>query len=160
MSVTIRAAQRGDAPLVLQFIRELADYEKLSDKVEATVPLLDAALFGEPPRAFCDLAESQGEPAGFALWFPTFTSFKCRPAIWLEDIFVREAYRRRGVAKALLAHLARRCRTQGFAQIEWAVLDWNEPAIRFYKAHGADFAPQWRMCSLSGAPLAQLAGTE
>jgi GNAT superfamily N-acetyltransferase len=159
VSLVIRAARPGESPLVLEFVRELAEYEKLTDEVVATVELMDAALFSDRPRVFCEIAEWDGAPAGFALWFSTFTSFKCRPAMWLEDIFVRPGFRRRGIAKELLAHLARRCVAQGFVQIEWAVLDWNTPAIGFYGELGAKLATEWTMCRLSNEPLRELAAS-
>ena len=157
MTLHIRPARPGDAPLVLQFVRELADYEKLSHDVDATEAMIDAALFGSSPRVFCDLAEWDGEPVGFALWFLNFSSFRGRNGIYLEDIFVRPAQRGKGIGKALLAHLARRCMNEGWARLEWSVLDWNTPSIDFYKSQGATLMDGWTICRVTGEALARLA---
>ena len=156
MALTIRPARPGEAPLVLQFVRELAGYEKLSHEVDATEAMTDAALFGAQPRAFCDFAEWDGAPVGFALWFLNYSSFRGRHGIYLEDIFVRPAYRGRGIGKALMVHLARRCATEGWTRFEWAVLDWNTPSIDFYKSLGAELKDEWTICRVSGQALAKL----
>jgi GNAT superfamily N-acetyltransferase len=158
MSLSIRAARPGEAPLVLGFVRELADYEKLTHEVAATEAMIDAALFGESPRVFCDFAEWDGEPVGFALWFLNFSSFRGKNGIYLEDVFVRPAHRGKGIGKALLAHLAQCCVSEGWARLEWAVLDWNTPSIEFYKAQGAALMDEWTICRVSGPALARLAG--
>jgi GNAT superfamily N-acetyltransferase len=157
MSVTIRPARPGEAGLVLQFVRELAEYERLSHEVEATEAMIDAALFGPNPRVFCDIAEWNGEPVGNALWFLNFSTFSGRSGIYLEDLFVRPASRGRGIGKALMVHLARRCVAQGWARFEWSVLDWNAPSIAFYKSIGAQLKEEWTICRVSGAALAKLA---
>jgi GNAT superfamily N-acetyltransferase len=157
MSLTIRPARPGEAGLVLQFVRELAEYEKLEHEVEATEAMIDAALFGPNPRVFCDIAEWNGEPVGNALWFLNFSTFSGRSGIYLEDLFVRPASRGRGVGKALMVHLARRCVAQGWARFEWSVLDWNAPSIAFYKSIGAQLKEEWTICRVSGAALAKLA---
>ena len=160
MTLSIRAAQPGEAALVLAFVRELADYEKLTHEVDATESMIDAALFGESPRVFCDFAEWNGEPVGFALWFLNFSSFRGKNGIYLEDVFVRPTHRGEGIGKALLAHLAKRCVSEGWARLEWAVLDWNTPSIEFYKAQGAALMDEWTICRVTGAALERLAGEE
>ena len=112
-SLTIRPARKGEAGLVLQFVRELAEYEKLSHEVVATEAMLDTALFGESPRVFCDVAEWNGEPVGFAVWFLNFSTFNGKSGIYLEDLFVRPAFRGKGIGKALMLHLARKCAANG-----------------------------------------------
>jgi diamine N-acetyltransferase len=144
---------------VLGFVRELAEYEQLTNEVDATEAMIDAALFGPAPRAFCDFAEWNGTPVGFALWFLNFSSFRGRNGIYLEDIFVRPSHCGRGIGKALLQHLARRCIREGFTRLEWAVLDWNAPAIAFYRSQGAEMLEGWTICRVSGNPLARLAGS-
>ena len=157
MSLSIRAARPDDSALIFSLVRELADYEKLSHEVSATEEMIAAALFGEQPRLFCDIAEWDGEGAGFAVWFLNFSTFRGRPGIYLEDLFVRPAYRGRGIGKALLARLARRCVEEGWARFEWAVLDWNTPSIAFYKSIGAQVMDEWKICRLSGEALSRFA---
>jgi diamine N-acetyltransferase len=158
MSLAIRPAGPGDAGLILALVRELADYEKLAHAVDATEEMIAAALFAAHPRVFCDIAEWDGAPAGFALWFASFSTFRGRHGLYLEDLYVRPAFRRNGIGRALFAHLARRCLAEGYARFEWSVLDWNTPAIAFYQAMGAVLLDDWTMCRLSGEALAGLAG--
>jgi GNAT superfamily N-acetyltransferase len=158
VTLTIRPARPDEAGLVLAFIRELADYERLADEVEATEDGLAAALFAPAPRVFADIAEWQGEPVGFALWFYTFSTFRGRHGIWLEDLYVREAVRGRGIGKALMARLARRCREEGLARLEWWVLDWNTPAIEVYRSIGSEAMDAWTVQRLTGDALDRLAG--
>jgi len=158
MSLLIRPARPGEAGLVLSFIRALAAYEKLAHEVDATEAGLDAALFGERPRAFCDIAERDGAPVGFALWFYNFSTFRAQHGIWLEDLYVEPAHRGGGVGKALLAGLARRCVEEGLGRLEWWVLDWNQPAIEVYRAIGARMMDDWTVCRLDGEALARLGG--
>ncbi len=158
VSLAIRAARPADSALIFALVRELADYEKLSAEVEATEQQIAAALFDEPSRISCDIAEWDGAPAGFAVWFLNFSTFRGRPGLYLEDIFVRPTFRQRGIGKALLKRLAQRCSEQGYARFEWAVLDWNAPAIAFYKSLGAQVLDEWRICRLSGAALQSFAG--
>ncbi|HEV7636840.1 MAG TPA: GNAT family N-acetyltransferase [Bradyrhizobium sp.] len=157
MSLTIRRARPGEAGLVLALVRELAEYEKLLHEVEATEAMLDAALFGVSPVLFCEIAEWQGEPAGFAVWFVNFSTFSGRPGIYLEDLFVRPAQRGKGIGRALLAQLARQCVTNGWSRLQWAVLDWNTPSIEFYKSLGAELMDEWTGCRLTDPALTALA---
>lgn len=156
-SPVIRRARQGEAGLVLSFIRELADYEKLSHEMVATEAMIDAALFVEHPRLFCEIAEWNGEPAGFAVWFVNFSTFSGRSGIYLEDLFVRPEHRGKGLGKALLAHLARICVASGWSRLQWSVLDWNTPSIDFYKSLGAVLMDEWTVCRVSGAALTRLA---
>ena len=153
MSLLIRKAEPADSALIFSLVRELADYEKLSAEVVATEAAIAAALFAREPRVFCDIAEWSGEPAGFTTWFLNFSTFRGRHGIFLEDIFVRPKFRKRGIGRALLERLAARCVEEGFALCEWAVLDWNAPALAFYRALGAEIRDDWRICRLSGAAL-------
>ena len=157
MSLSIRPARPGDAGLVTQFVRELAEYEKLTHEVETTEAMIDAALFGPNPRVFCDIAEWDGAPVGNALWFLNFSTFSGRSGIYLEDLFVRPAFRGKGIGKALMVHLARRCVENGWARFEWSVLDWNAPSIAFYKSIGARLKDEWTICRVSGDALVKLA---
>lgn len=156
MPVTVRPATPADAALVHQFILDLAEYEKLLDTVEATLDDTRAALFGEHPRAFADIAEIDGEPVGFALWFYNFSTFQGRFGIYLEDLYVRPAARGHGAGKALLVHLARRCRDEKLGRMDWSVLDWNTPSIDFYKSLGARLTDDWTGCRLEGEALTAL----
>jgi diamine N-acetyltransferase len=155
--LSIRPARPGDAGLVLALVRELADYERLAHAVEACATDLDAALFGPQPRVFCDLAAWDDEPAGFALWFYTFSTFRGRHGIWLEDLYVRPALRGHGIGRALFCELGRRCATDGLGRLEWSVLDWNEPAVRFYRGLGARPVDGWTTYRLDRDALAALA---
>jgi GNAT superfamily N-acetyltransferase len=157
MPVTIRPAAPAESGLVLAFVRELAAYERLAHEVDATEEALAAALFGPNPRVFADIALWNGEPAGFALWFYNFSTFRGRHGIYLEDLFVRPAFRGHGVGRALLRHLARRCRAEGLARLEWWVLDWNEPALRFYRSLGAVPMDEWTVQRVTGEALERLA---
>ena len=157
MSVLVRPARPDEAPLIADLIRELAVYEKLEHEAVATVQGLAAALFGPEPRVFCDIAEVKGEPVGFALWFYNFSTFVGRHGIYLEDLYVRPQARGAGAGRALLAGLARRCVDEGLGRLEWAVLDWNAPAIGFYQALGAVPMEEWTVNRLTGEALAELA---
>ena len=152
----IRAARPGDAALVHRFVAALAAYEKLSHEAEASAEDFDTALFGDNPRVFCEIAEWDGEPVGFALWFYTFSTFRGRHGIYLEDLFVLPEARGRGIGKALLRHLARRCVAEGLARFEWSVLDWNAPSIAFYEAQGATLMREWLRCRVDGEALRAL----
>ncbi len=158
MALVIRPVRAGEAALVRQFVRELAEYEKLLHEVEATEAMIEAALFGPQPRIFCDLAEWDGTPAGFALWFLNFSTFSGRSGIYLEDLFVRPAFRGKGIGKALMVHLARRCVAEGWGRLQWSVLDWNTPSIDFYKSLGGVLMDEWTVVRVSGDALKRLAG--
>ena len=159
MSLNIRRARPGEAGLVLDFVRELADYEKLSHEAEATEADIAAALFGDDPRLFCAIAEWNGEPVGFAVWFHNFSTFSGRYGIYLEDLYVRPSHRAKGLGKALLVYLAKECVDNGWPRLQWAVLDWNAPSIAFYKSLGAVMLDDWTLCRVSGPALARLAGS-
>ena len=150
-------AAREHVPLILELIRELAAYEREPEAVVATEALVEAALFGERPAAEAVVAYLGAEAAGFALWFQTFSTWTGRPGLWLEDLFVRPALRRRGVGTALIVHLARLCRDRGYGRFEWSVLDWNTPALDFYRALGAEALDEWTTHRLTAAALDRLA---
>jgi len=155
----IRPATAHDVPLILSFIQGLAEFEKLSHEVEATVEKLRGTLFPADgrPAAECVLAFDQGEPAGFALYFTTYSTFLARPGLYLEDIFVVPERRGRGIGRSLMLHLARVANERGCGRMEWAVLDWNESAIRFYEALGSRRLGDWTTCRLAGDALARYA---
>ena len=156
MSLTLRQAVASDAATVMGFVHALADYERLSHQVVASEADIMRDLFGENPKVFCDLAEWAGEPVGFALWFYTYSTFRGRHGIWLEDLFVDPEARGKGIGKALLVHLARRCVEEGLGRFEWHVLDWNTPSIDFYKAQGAVLHEEWLTCRVHGEALVAL----
>ena len=152
----LRSAVPADVPAILALIRELADYERLLHEVDATEADLTAALFGPHPRVFCEIAEWAGAPAGFSLWFYTFSTFRGRHGIYLEDLYVRPERRGAGIGKALIARLARRCADEGLPRLEWAVLNWNEPSIGFYRSLGARPQDDWTVYRLTGEALERL----
>jgi len=143
--------------LVLDLIRELAGYEKLSHEVVATEDSLSEWLFGDRPVAEVLVAEHGGEAAGFALFFHNFSTFLGKPGIYLEDLYVRPRFRRSGIGKSMLAHLARLARERGCGRLEWSVLDWNEPSIRFYESLGAVAMDGWTVHRMAGEALDRLA---
>lgn len=153
----IRAAAENDVPLILQFIRDLAEYERLSDKVIATEERLRASLFGSPRFAEVLIAEEDGAAVGFALFFHNYSTFLAQPGIYLEDLFVKPEARGRGYGKALLVRLAQLARERGGGRVEWAVLNWNQPSIDFYKALGAVPMDEWTVYRLTGDALASVA---
>ena len=153
----IRPAILADVPAILGFVRELAAFEREPDGVEATEPMLAAALFGERPAAEAVIAEADGVAAGFALFFHNFSTWTGRRGLYLEDLYVMPAARGRGVGKALLRHLAQVATTRGCARFEWSVLDWNADAIAFYRSVGAVGMEDWTVQRLSGEALVQLA---
>lgn len=160
MSVHVRVATPADAPQIVQFIRDLAEYERLLHEVEATEGDIRRDLFGENPRAFCDIAEHRGQPVGFALWFYSYSTFRGRAGIYLEDLFVKPEARGVGAGKALLSRLAQRCVEADLGRLEWAVLDWNAPSIAFYDSLGASAKTDWITRRLDGEALRRLAGEE
>jgi GNAT superfamily N-acetyltransferase len=159
MTLSIRDATPGDVGLVFRFVRELAIYENLLHEVEASEADLSRDLFGTSPKVFCELAFWDGQPAGFALWYYTYSTFQGRHGIWLEDLFVDPDLRGKGIGKALLAGLAQRCVRDNLGRLEWAVLDWNQPSIDFYLSQGAVMMKEWERCRVSGDALLRLAGS-
>src|SRR6202049_2392359 len=157
MTLTIRRGRPDEAGLVLSLVRELAEYEKLLHEFEDTEAMIGAALCAEEPRLFCEIAEWNGEPAGFAVWFVNFSTFSGRSGIYLEDLFVCPALRGKGIGKALLSHLAKECVANGWSRLQWSVLDWNTPSIEFYKSLGAELMEEWTVCRVGGAALTALA---
>ena len=153
----IREAAEADVPLILEFIRGLAEYEKLADSVVATEDVIRESLFGRRPYAEVLIAESNRDPAGFALFFHNFSTFIGRPGIYLEDLFVKPEYRGRGFGKALLVRLAALAAERGCGRVEWAVLNWNKPAIDFYESIGAVPMNEWTVYRLTGDALRKLA---
>ena len=160
MSITIRSAARADLPLIAQLIRDLAEYEKLAHEVRFDEAVLGEKLFGtnggHGPYAEVVIGELDGAAQGFALFFHNFSTFEGKPGIYLEDLYVREAARGSGLGKALLAHLAALAVERDCARLEWSVLDWNEPAIGFYRKLGARLMDEWTVMRLDGADLARL----
>ena len=157
LAPTVRRAGPADVGLLLTMIRELAEYEKLADQVRTTAELLDRALFGEAPAAEVLIAELGGEPVGYAIYFPTFSTFLAIQGIWLEDLYVRPERRKAGAGRALLAAVAARLRERGGQRLEWAALDWNELALGFYRGLGARTQTDWITHRLVGEDLERLA---
>lgn len=156
----ILPATREQVPLILDFIRKLAAYEKLSHEVVATEELLDRFLFGPEKVAEVVIGWLDDEAVGFALFYRSFSTFLARPGIYLEDLFVKEEFRGRGFGKALLVHLAQLTRDRGYGRLEWAVLDWNQPAIDFYKSLGSRIMEEWLVNRVSGEALEALAARD
>jgi GNAT superfamily N-acetyltransferase len=156
-SLTIRRAERKDVALMLKLVHELATYERAPDAVVATEADLLRDGFGEAPLFHCLIAEWEGDGVGFALFFYNYSTWHGRPGIHLEDLFVRETQRGKGIGKALLKALAAEAIEKGCTRLNWHVLDWNQSAIDFYTRMGADVLPDWRICRVSGNALAQLA---
>ncbi len=157
-SFRIRPAERGDVPALLQMCHELAEYERLAHLMRADPELMERALFAQPPAAEALIAEAEdGEPAGYAIFFSTFSTFLCIQGIWLEDLFVRPAHRRGGLGRALLAAVAARLRERGGERLEWSALTWNDLALGFYHGLGAQRMDDWVTLRLIGEPLQRLA---
>lgn len=156
--LALRPATVTDVPLVYSMIRELAEYENLANDVTATEADIHAALFGERAIAECILAYWEERPAGFALYFHNFSTFMGKPGLYLEDMFVRPEHRGKGIGQALLVHLARVAKERNCGRMEWSVLDWNDPAINFYRRLGARPMDEWRIFRLQGDALETLAG--
>ncbi|WP_017556758.1 GNAT family N-acetyltransferase [Nocardiopsis baichengensis] len=154
----IRPARPDDVPVILKLIRELAEYEREPDAVEATEADIERALFGEGAAAHAHIAEADGEAVGFALWFLNFSTWTGRHGIYLEDLYVRPEMRGRGLGKALLTELARLCVERGYRRLEWSVLDWNTPSIAFYRSLGAEPMDGWTVHRLDGEALGRLGG--
>jgi len=155
----IRAATIEDVPEILRLIRGLAEYEKLEHEVVATEERLRRSLFGGRPAAETVLGWLEGRAVGFAVFFHNYSTFRACPGLYLEDLFVEPAHRGSGYGKALLLHVARLAAERGCERMEWSVLDWNTPAIEFYKSLGANLMDDWRICRLTGAALEKAART-
>lgn len=160
MTISIRPATPEDLPLIAQLIRDLADYEKLSHEVRFDEAALGVHLFGPRPMAEVVIGEADSAPQGFALFFHNFSTFEGAPGIYLEDLFVRPEARGAGLGKALLAHLAALAVERGCKRLEWSVLDWNAPAIGFYRRLGARPMDEWTVMRVDGTALAALAGVQ
>jgi GNAT superfamily N-acetyltransferase len=153
----LRAATPADVPVILRLVRDLAGYERAPDAVVATEQDFLRHGFGPSPRFSVLLAEEDGQVAGFALWFFTFSTWLGKPGVYLEDLFVRPELRGRGIGKAMMIELARIAVREGCGRFEWSVLDWNQPSIDFYRSLGARLMEEWVVCRLEGEPLRSLA---
>lgn len=156
MSLHIRPASAADAATIAAFIKALAEYEKLAHEAKATEADIARDLFAPEPKVFCEIAEWEGKPVGFALWFYTYSTFQGRHGIWLEDLYVDPAMRGKGIGKSLLVDLAQRCVREGLGRFEWWVLDWNEPSIDFYKSQGGVMQDEWTKVRVDGEALQRL----
>lgn len=154
--ITLREATVDDVPVILRCIRGLAEYERLAHECIASEALLRESLFGDSPAAHVVLAMAEGQAAGFALWFRNYSTFLARPGIYLEDLFVFPAFRGRGIGRRLLQHLAKVAVARGYGRLEWAVLDWNVDAIRFYESLGAVPMSDWTTYRVTGSALTAL----
>jgi GNAT superfamily N-acetyltransferase len=155
--LSIRPATIDDAPLLATMIRELAGYERLSHEVRATADDLARDGFGADPKFRSLIAEVDGQPAGYALLFQTYSTFRGSAGLFLEDIFIRPQFRRQGIGKELFAHMTGICVREGYSSLQWEVLDWNQPAIDFYRKLGAVFLDDWKVMSLAGEALQEVA---
>jgi GNAT superfamily N-acetyltransferase len=157
--LTIRPAQKSDIPEILQFIRELAEYEREPQAAVATAADLERDGWGAQPKFRVEIAEWNGQPAGFALWFFNYSTWQGRPGLYLEDLFVRPPLRGKGIGKALLIHLAQTAVKENCGRLVWQVLDWNQPAIDFYHSLGATVMKEWLTMRVAGDALTKLAAT-
>ncbi|NCD34366.1 MAG: GNAT family N-acetyltransferase [Spartobacteria bacterium] len=153
----IRTAEPGDAVLILSFIKDLAEYEKMSHDVVADEAQLNKTLFGDDPKAFVLIGQYEREPVAFALYFYNYSTFLGKPGIYLEDLYVQPAFRGKGLGKAMLKELATRAVAEDCGRLEWSVLDWNQPAIDFYRSQGAIPMDEWTVFRVTGTALALLA---
>lgn len=153
----LRNAKKEDSGLIIQYIKELAEFERLSHECDAKPESIQKWLFGENPRAECLLAQWEGKPAGFALYFYNFSTFLGKPGIYIEDVFIRPEFRRKGIAKKIFGHLAQKALAEGCGRLEWSVLDWNSDAIELYKSFGAQQLNEWITQRVSGSALEKLA---
>ncbi|WCL49245.1 GNAT family N-acetyltransferase [Leptospira sp. GIMC2001] len=151
--IETRPAKRGDVERIFSLIQELADFERLSHEFKGNVKDLEEHLFGTKPYLQAIVAELKSEVVGYALFFYNYSTFLTKPGIYLEDLYVLPHHRKKGIGKSLLSAVAQRGKEIGAGRFEWSVLDWNEPAIRFYKSMGAKILPDWRICRLSGDDL-------
>jgi GNAT superfamily N-acetyltransferase len=152
----IRPAKREEVGEVLQLIQDLATYEKAPEQVEASKEDLLNTIFAKEPRVFCDLVEVDGQIAGMAIWFLNYSTWQAKHGIYLEDLYIKPEFRARGYGKALLKHLAQICDKEGYGRLQWWVLDWNSPAIEFYKSFGAEAMEEWTVYRTSGQALKDL----
>ena len=152
----IRPARKEEASIILQLIRDLAEYEKAPDEVKASEKEIIETIFADNPKVFCDLVEVDGDIAGMAIWFLNYSTWQGKHGIYLEDLYVKSEYRGRGYGKALLQHLAGICNERGYGRFQWWVLDWNSPAIEFYRSLGAEAMSEWTVYRVSGLPLRRL----
>lgn len=152
----IRSARVEDAPIILQLIKELAEFERAPDEVEATEKEIIETIFPEEPKVFCELVEVDDEIAGMAIWFLNYSTWQGKHGIYLEDLYIRPEFRGRGFGKALLKHLAALCNERGYGRFQWWVLDWNESAIEFYRGLGAEAMDEWTVYRVSGKGLEEL----
>ena len=152
----IRPAKREEVDEVLQLIQDLATYEKAPDQVEASRDDLLNTIFAKEPRVFCDLVEVDGQIAGMAIWFLNYSTWQAKHGIYLEDLYIKPEFRARGYGKALLKHLAQICDKEGYGRLQWWVLDWNSPAIEFYRSFGAEAMDEWTVYRTSGQALKDL----
>jgi GNAT superfamily N-acetyltransferase len=155
--LTIRPALPADVPLIVALVRELAEYERLADQVVATDEDFARSLFSTPPRAHAVIVETDGKPAGFALYFYNFSTFLGRPGLYLEDLYIRPEFRRLGLGQAVFKYLAQKAVAENCGRMEWWVLDWNEPALRFYRQMGAEPMSDWTVQRLTGDSLRKVA---
>jgi GNAT superfamily N-acetyltransferase len=152
----IRPAKSEEVGEVLQLIQDLATYEKASEQVEASRDDLLNTIFAKEPRVFCDLVEVDGQIAGMAIWFLNYSTWQAKHGIYLEDLYIKPEFRARGYGKALLKHLAQICDKEGYGRLQWWVLDWNSPAIEFYRSFGAEAMDEWTVYRTSGQALKDL----
>ena len=152
----IRPAKREEVGDVLQLIQDLATYEKAPDQVEASRDDLLNTIFAKEPRVFCYLVEVDGQIAGMAIWFLNYSTWQAKHGIYLEDLYIKPEFRARGYGKALLKHLAQICDREGYGRLQWWVLDWNSPAIEFYRSSGAEAMDEWTVYRTSGQALKDL----
>lgn len=152
----IRPAKREEVGEVLQLIQDLATYEKAPDQVEASRDDLLNTIFAKEPKVFCDLVEVDGQIAGMAIWFLNYSTWQAKHGIYLEDLYIKPEFREKGYGKALLKHLAQICDKQGYGRLQWWVLDWNSPAIEFYRSLGAKAMDEWTVYRTSGQALKDL----
>jgi len=155
MPVSIRSATPADVPTILQFIHDLATYEKMDHEVEATEESLQQTLFGPRPFAECVLAFLDDQVGGFAIYFHNFSTFLAKPGLYLEDLYVKPEFRGEGLGQALITHVATLANQRHCGRMEWSVLDWNQSAIEFYESLGAERMEEWTTCRLSGPALAR-----
>lgn len=155
--MSIRPARIEDADEIINLIYELALYEKAPDEAKATREQIIESFFSPEPKVFCEIVEVEGSIAGLAIWFLNYSTWQGKHGIYLEDLFIRPQYRGRGYGKALLQHLAAICKERGYGRFQWWVLDWNEPAIEFYRSLGAVAMDEWTVYRVSGDALSQLA---